>query len=184
MTCTWFHIDCGIGGHECILITISKDEIYFIDYYIETERKKLFRIIKFKTLDKAYTLIKEALYQNNNEAFDRLFDFQPNADKNKDEITTNCHILKINELPTFNKLWKIWIDSYPILKELHDEEIQEAKDHRKAKDPSRKFMNEYYNTFLKQVQTYNFEKEFEQEMDKFNIIYNELSIEIEYYDIL
>lgn len=117
MTVTWFSLDNELGAHECNLIYISDDEIYFIDYYMETNRDKLFRVVKFNDKKSSMELIKFALYEQDEQAFDELFDFQNTAEKNRYNVNASCRIWKIDKLPTIKNLLYLLYSSLPILSE-------------------------------------------------------------------
>ncbi len=179
MTMTWFHIDNALGAHECNLIFISSDEIYFIDYYMETNRDQLFRVIKFDNEHQARSLIKNALYDKNEEAFDILFDFQESSDSNRYKVKTDCHIFNITKLPTLNNLMKLWILSEPILDKDFLETIENAK--------IMTFNLNYWHKFLKESD-YEFKDKYRKYMIDLNKIYEQYVVQLEklnlYYTVL
>lgn len=179
MTNTWFSIDNELGSHECNLIYISSEEIYFIDLYMETERDKMFRVIKFTSYARAVTLINEALFLGNEKAFDELFDFQPSAEKDRYNVSTSCRIFKIKSLPDFERLWEIFNQSAPILENDLKEQIERAK--------KIDFNLEYWGEFLR-TSNYDFMEAYQKSVTKLNLIYDEyikqLSVLSNYYTVL
>ena len=113
----WFHLT----SHECNLIRISKDEIYFIDYYMETERPKLFRIVKFTTMTECLTIIKKVMFDKDEETYKNLFDFKNDTYKNTYEYGVSFEVYDILRLPTMNKLINMWNHSLPLyLRDIKD----------------------------------------------------------------
>jgi hypothetical protein len=167
MKCTWFSLINDIGGHECNLIVISPDEIYFIDYYMETKRDKLFRIIKFNDIATAKDLIDRALFKQDEVAFTKLFDFQSTAEKDRYGVETTCNIFDITELPSFSRLQTLWEQSLPILLDDFNE--------MKANLEKRKNLDKFWSKFKKTSEEYDFETE-----------YNKIIAELEdkYYEYL
>jgi hypothetical protein len=165
MHITWFHIDNDLGAHECNLIYISSKEIYFIDYYMETERDQLFRVIKFKDRDEAISLIQKALYEQDEQTFDDLFDFQPTADKNRYNVSTGSHIFKIKELPKFSRLQSIWKESEPIL----EKDLEGQKKVAKRID----FKRDFWDKFEEEVENYDFKVQYSLYTQKLEKIYEE-----------
>jgi len=173
MNFTWFHIDNEIGVHECSLIYISEDEIYFIDYYMETQRKNFFRIIKFKNKKQAKYLIQEALFNQNEEAFDILFDFQESVQSHYN-VTTNCNIFKMTKLPTFKKLQKLWEISLPIL----EKKMNFHRENAKTID----FNRELYWDKFEETNDYDFETQFTETVADLTNKYNKIVQQFKYYN--
>lgn len=202
MTLTWFHINNDLGAHECNLVYISSQEIYFIDYYQETKRDKLFRVVKFSNKDETKYILKEALFADNHYAFSMLFDFQPSAEKDRYNVTTTCNIFKIDRLPIFTDLWKLWVESLPILdKDLINEKEKNLyrispeyleSERRKAEENEGLRENiiarrDSWDKFYKSID-YDFFDKYQEEVKRLNNIYNEYVYQIDtlapYYNVL
>jgi len=102
-------------SHNFNIIKISRFEIYLIDYYSETQRPNLFRIIKFKSQSQALEIIKEALFTHNLDAYKNLFDFKNNScdyfNRDEWENYTNFEIDDFDYTADIYKLIEMWKDS-------------------------------------------------------------------------
>ncbi len=178
MHLTWFHITDILGAHECNLIYISSDEIYFIDYYMETGRQKLFRIIKFNSESEAKKMIQQALFNGNDKMYDLLFDFQYQVQEEGEprEVSTKCHIFKIDQLPTFTRLQELWEQSRTILIKDFENEILGFQE---GKKPSNKFWNQFGNEM-----EYDFEAEYDQKVNELTLFYEQVETINTYYTVI
>ncbi len=147
MKMSWFHIGHENGSHECNLIYISSNEIYLIDYYSETNRKKTFRVIKFKTEELSKNILNEALFNNNSDMYNILFGF-----KNKEKIiniSASFHIFDINKIPDFSDLNNLFEKSLILFENDFDNNKKRCK---------KIIFLDFKNTFdndIKKIKTYH-----------------------------
>lgn len=171
MKITWFKIT----DHEFDLIYINMDEIYLIDYYQETGRNKLFRIIKFKNVKLTKELLTKALFDNNYQAYKQLFDIQDDndfvsGDHENFDVQVLYKIYNIPQLPTYSNLRSLFLESLPLFEQDKEEAIEILK---KRKDRT-----------LKKLLNFKSE-EYMERVKKFDKIYkNYLENENKYYDVL